>query len=233
MKYTLLLLFTLNVIANKNPKDKFFFDPINAGFPKGIEKVNTTKDMFYLIVHKGKDEERFNSIKDIYRYVASPKNSPVDLGHVQLAWSCKLKDKKVESGIGFTADIEQELRSLIQQKKYLNALNLKTTNFRMESPLEISKKLKDRINSIVIIPIPAKDKCQQVLTNLWNFINKKNKSYSLFKTQKAKNTFNCTSSILNILKPLALAASKKKLYSKFIYKNQEYKFISPSKLISK
>ena len=102
-------------MVNRKAFGSFIQNPLNAGLPTSMRRLEHKGDVLYLIVHKTRFEIDYSSPQSLRSSLFLNAKDSMEVGHVQLAWSCLIDNKRYESAFGFTGDNEGQSLQMVKQ----------------------------------------------------------------------------------------------------------------------
>lgn len=212
---------------NRSLYGSFVQDPLNAGLPLSLRGMRKSVDVIYLIVHKPKLEMDYRSPKKLRDSLFLNSTDNLNVGHVQLAWSCEVDNKRYESAFGFTGELNSQALHLLKKGLGASALFAIYEDGFIEEPWGVEKEIltSKQNGTLKIFSINPRSKCKEVLLRLLSFFgSNEHKNFSLVQLKgEIREAHNCSSIILESLAKLGdvgdflIKKSEKKLMIPYTY----------------
>ena len=172
-------------LVPRNGVRSFLQYPLTAGLPKILTRLNfqlthnNQRNIVYVIVHEPDYELDYRSPEALRISLLKNDISKLSVGHMQIAWSCKINDRLYESATGFSGDSSNISYDLIKNGFGVSALVTTYLDGHFESPSDVQSYLISSLKKkkLTILALNVGDHCKQVLKNVWTSINSSHSSY--------------------------------------------------------
>lgn len=208
------------VWRTKEPARSAVVFPLDPGLPDFLRPYVDGENRLFLIIHR----TPFNIEKTslwahiwlILQSSFSDSRDDIDLGHVQFAWSCALRGKRMEGASGFTGDQRNLSLSYAKDTWGATAALFDHKDGYFETPRQVHEKSfrAHRAGRLKVYSIKVREKsCERFLENFFDTkVTRRLRTFGLTSSNCTSVAMDLFSSVPEFPKPL-LASSKVTLYA--------------------